>query len=226
MSAQHRDLSQADGSPEEILEQALFALADLAEQAPHAALEMLDSLPAEVKAQPEFQFELAVLLRKTSQLDPACEVLSQLLALEPEDSDAHYLLGDVLEDRGEKEQAQMHFLETLRLDRTQYRLSSPERTDLHEAIVQHLRAALTRLPLERQEPLANVKILVEDFPSPEHVKAGLDPRAPLLLEENRAPLDLPTGPATVLIAFAGNLADAWAEESLEEHLHATVQRDL
>ncbi len=165
-----------DSESEAALWEALEALQELGEEDPAEALVMFASLPAEVQALSDFQLARAGLLRAKDDLEEASEVLQRLLASDPEDADAHHLLGDVLEDLGETERAAVHFLETLRLDRlaTSEEPEADVEAMLDETLT-YLRRAVSELPAPWQERLNGVLLLVQRLPSEDMVQSGLDP---------------------------------------------------
>src|SRR5688572_8922575 len=105
----------ADPEQTELWE-ALEELEEIGQEDPTQALALFASLPSEVRDIPDFQLVQAGLLRSSGDLPAAQRVLEALIAADPEDGDAHHLLGDVLEDLGKLDRALPHFLETLRID--------------------------------------------------------------------------------------------------------------
>lgn len=220
-----------DSESEAALWEALEALQELGEEDPAEALVMFASLPAEVQALSDFQLARAGLLRAKDDLEEASEVLQRLLASDPEDADAHHLLGDVLEDLGETERAAVHFLETLRLDRlaTSEEPEADVEAMLDETLT-YLRRAVSELPAPWQERLNGVPLLVQRLPSEDMVQSGLDPRALGLFEgpthAEAQGLDAAPIP-TRIVVFAENLAlDFPDPEDFAEQVKITVLHEL
>lgn len=178
MSQQQNDTPRLDDDSDLALEEALDALIDLAEDDPAAALSMYTTLPDEVQQQPAFRFEKAVLLRETDDLAQAREILQELLVALPDDSDAHHLLADVLEDLDEEELALTHFLRTLELDRSEFEEVPREDRDLLKTQVETcLQRVLETMPSPFKEALAQATFKLSALPTEELVRAGLDPRS-------------------------------------------------
>jgi len=225
------DDRQEGSEPEAALWEALESLQDLGEEDPEEALSMFASLPEEVQELADFQLAQAGLLRMVGDLPEAKQVLERLIAEDPNDADAHHLLGDVLEDLGEVPRATVHFLETLRLD--QLASSEDPATEVEEILDQtlsHLKRAVAELPAPWQARLRGVPLLVQRLPSVDMVQAGLDPRALGLFEgpthaETQA-LDAAAVP-TRIVVFADNLAlDFPDPEDFADQVKITVLHEL
>jgi len=220
-----------DSEPEAALWEALEALQELGEEDPAEALAMFESLPAEVQELADFQLTRAGLLRAQGELEQARDMLQRLLEADPNDADAHHLLGDVLEDLGDTASATTHFLATLRLDSLATAPNSPEQVNemLDETLV-HLKRAVAELPPAWQGRLANVPLVVERLPTEDLVEGGLDPRALGLFEgpthgESQG-LDAAPTP-TRIVVFAENLAlDFPDPEDFAEQVKITVLHEL
>lgn len=95
------------------------------------------------------------------------------IARDPKLADAHHGLGGVLEQRDDRDGMIAAWIETRRLDlaapRPSWRLSGDEFEEAAES-------ALAELPPEVLARLENVPVLVDDVPSVEMVREGLDPR--------------------------------------------------
>lgn len=216
-------------NPEDALLEALDAFAELVEEDPSAALEMFHSLPAEVQEQAPFQFELAILLRETGELEAAATTLRALTRDYPEDSDSHHLLADVLEDLGESEEASSHFLTTLSLDRKEYE-AEPESShaEVATAIGQRLEATIAGLPEPFRQRLAHVPFFVDALPSPDQVRDGLDPRA-LGLFEGVPSSETAQGPSvpTRIVLFSWNLQGTFGEtDEMLDQVEITVLHEI
>lgn len=225
------DTTQGDAQLEAELWQALQDLETLGQEDPSAALAMFAELPDAVRSLGDFQLVQASLLRSSGDLAAATSVLEALIEADPEDSDAHHLLGDVLEESADFQRALPHFLETLRLDT----LASKERfpTEIEaelDVTLEHLQHVVEELPGEWQARLKGVPLLVQPLPSEDMVRGGLDPRALGLFEGpmhvdtqgiDQAPLP------TRIVLFAENLAlDFPDADDFREQVRVTVLHEL
>lgn len=229
--AQDPDDDPTPGDTEAELWQALQDLETLGQEDPSAALAMFAELPDALQSIGDFQLVRASLLRSSGDLPAAAGVLEALLDADPEDSDAHHLLGDVLEESSDFGRALPHFLETLRLDT----LASKERlpTELEEeldATLEHLQHVVEELPGVWRARLQGVPLLVQPLPTEDMVRGGLDPRALGLFEGpthmdtegfDQAPVP------TRIVLFAENLALDFPEaDDFREQVRVTVLHEL
>jgi tetratricopeptide (TPR) repeat protein len=161
------------------LDEALFSLEELIGESPQEALSMFESLPEPVQSRPEFKLSKARALQAIEALEEAC-VLCESLLREAHDpmleADVHHLLADVLEDLGDSDRANEHFLRVLSLDRAAF---SEHRhlteADLLARVGELLNRVVDNLPDAAQKIIKGAQ--VELFPSEQDVRAGLDPRA-------------------------------------------------
>lgn len=161
------------------LDEALFALEELIADSPQEALSMYESLPEEVRARPEFKLSKARALQANQQLADA-RALCEAVLVEASDpalaADTHHLLADLLEDLGDLDAANEHFVHVLKLDRSLYpqqrHLSDTELTARVRTLLERV---VERLPEATRQSVGDVR--VELFPSEAEVRAGLDPRA-------------------------------------------------
>lgn len=223
-----------DANPGDIEAELLQALQDLetlGQEDPMAALAMFAELPEAVQSIGDFQLVQASLLRSSGALQAATTLLEALIDTDPEDSDAHHLLGDVLEESADLERALPHFLETLRLDS----LASKERPSGEieaelDVTLEHLQQVVEELPGVWRARLKGVPLLVQPLPTEDMVKGGLDPRALGLFEGpmhvdfegiDQAPVP------TRIVLFAENLAlDFPDADDFREQVRITVLHEL
>jgi len=140
---------------------------------------MFESLPGEVRARPEFRLSKARALQASDALEEARALCESVLA-EAQDplleADVHHLLGDVLEDLGESDRANEHFLTVLTLDRASF---SEQRHLTDAELIARVQTLLSQvvedLPEAARATLHGAE--VELFPSEQDVRLGLDPRA-------------------------------------------------
>jgi tetratricopeptide (TPR) repeat protein len=161
------------------LDEALLALEELITESPEEALSMYESLPAEVRNRFEFRLSKARALRATEQLDDARHICETLIA-ETDDrvlqADIHHLLGDLLEDLGDTDAANEHFISVLRIDQEMF----PTLQHVAEPQLSNKLNSLTKSAIQALSSAAQAQITghsVVLFPSEDEVRSGLDPRA-------------------------------------------------
>lgn len=160
------------------LDEALLGLDELALENPEEALSMFETLPEPVQALPEFQLALARTHQLLGQLEAARDIALGVVNQERVASDAHHLLGDLLEDLGDGDAANEHFLEVLKLDRQSFEEEcSLSESELRERLNSILQSTIEALPEEIRGQVQAATCKIELFPTATEVKAGLDPRA-------------------------------------------------
>lgn len=148
--------------------------AELLVEDPAAARAALESLPESAKNHLDAQSMLAAIDKLESQFEAARERLNQLLQAFPEDADLHYQLADTLEDAGDSEAANAHFLRTLELDQSR---PSERTAGIERRIDAAVRETLSTLPPDFKKRFAHVPVFLEERPTLELVAGGLDPRS-------------------------------------------------
>jgi predicted Zn-dependent protease with MMP-like domain len=160
-------------------------------------------------------------------LAAAERLLNELLragsALDPlDEAEAHYLLGLISEERDDLAGMTRHWLEVLRLDAC----GDPPQPLLPDAEFERLaQAALDELPQELLDRLGNVPVLIEDRPSPEMVRDGVDPRLLGIFSGLAMPDESVLGSpaAGVIQLYQRNLEGAADDEAeLAEQIRITV----
>ncbi len=166
------------------LDEALLALDELSLENPEEALSMFETLPEPVQALPEFQLTLARTHQMMGQLEAAQDIALKVLsscdtiANASTAADAHHLLGDLLEDLGDGDGANDHFIKVLEFDQKAFRTECviPE-PELRDRLKRILEETIRGLPPEIQPRVAATRRSVSLFPSERDVRDGLDPRA-------------------------------------------------
>ncbi len=166
------------------LDEALLALDELSLENPEEALSMFETLPEPVQALPEFQLTLARIHQMMGELEAAREITQGVLASgdaiadASTTADAHHLLGDLLEDLGDSEGANDHFIKVLEFDQKAFHQDCviPE-PELRDRLKRILEETIRGLPPEIQPRVAATRRSVSLFPSERDVRDGLDPRA-------------------------------------------------
>lgn len=160
------------------LDEALLALEELLAESPEEALTMFETLPPSVAARVEFRLSKARAYQALGAFSEA-RVLCETLLTESVDlelkADIHHLLADLLEDLGDSEAANEHFIEVLRLDRQLFETTRHlSDSKLTSQVSTALDAAIKSLPVALQAQVTDQ--VVQLFPSEEDVLSGLDPR--------------------------------------------------
>jgi predicted Zn-dependent protease with MMP-like domain len=179
------------------------------------------------EAELERRFDLAEQALDDGDLAAAQRLLDDLLlqgdALDPSDrAEAHYLLGLICEERDDRVGTTSHWLEVLRLDAC----GDPPQPLLPDAEFERLaQAALDELPQALLDRLGNIPVLIEDRPSPEMVRDGVDPRLLGIFSGPAMPDEsvLGGGAAGVIQLYQRNLESAAGDEAeLAEQIRITV----
>ena len=118
-------------------------------------------------------------LLEMEQLDAAEPLLRSALERDPEQADAHYFMGHLLEAREDSRNATLSFLRSRALD-----LALPESPHALPMARFEERAsqAALELPRELAALLRDALLIVSDVPGVELVADGVDPRAPIVLD--------------------------------------------
>lgn len=194
------------------LDDALLSLDQLAQDDPEEALRMFDSLPEPVQALPEFQLVLARAHQGNGQLEAARDLLLGILAKGEDSADAHHLLADVLEDLGDSEGANDHFLRTLALDRKALlELDEAERVEPSEL------SALLERTLKAFAKEQDLQLKVRELPTEQDVREGMDPR--VLFDCSR---DVTLFSGNILAEF-GDLVETG---TFEAHVQAALCQEI
>lgn len=156
------------------------------------------------------------------ELTDAEAILARRVAADPDDADDWYVLGLVRHELGDRDGGTAAWLRTRALDleapRVPWALSEPEL----EAITEQ---ALEELPDVIVARLADVPIFIEEVPSEDQIREGLDPRALGLF--SGTPLPYKEGGSTPGLdqatLFLRNLEMACADrDELEEQVRITI----
>jgi predicted Zn-dependent protease with MMP-like domain/Flp pilus assembly protein TadD len=159
---------------DEYLESLLFkAELELSADDGDAAAETLAELPPVDLPHPEFHLRAAAAYLELDDPDEAEKHYQAALRLHPQSADAQHGLGLVAEARGDDATMIAAWKKVRTMDLAAPR---PEWALSDDRLEQLVESALRELPERARVLLANVPILVEDYPSEELVADGLDPR--------------------------------------------------
>lgn len=196
-----------------------------------AALRLVDAALPAIRGQGEWTICRAEALRMVAGPAPAADYLADVVAADPEFSDAHYYLAGLYGDLGRKHEAVNHHLETLRLDSEIDLVSEMPSAGLEARIVSEATQALLTLPADLLRKFEAIPVLLSMRPTEEMVRAGLDSRALGTFEgPNLSEIDAvetPTVP-TVVTLFTHCLMQAFGleEEELLEQVRVTVAHEV
>jgi len=188
-----------------------------------AAAQTLAEIPP-VDLTPELHVRAGAAFLELDDLDEAEKHFTAAAKLDDNHADAHHGLGLVAEARGEDVEMIAHWKRTRSLDVAAPRPPWAVDDERLESLVE---AALKELPERARTLLANVPILVEDYPSEELLDDGLDPRLLGLFTGTPYPdqANLAGAPPTLehILLFRRNLErDARTTEEVEEEIRTTL----
>lgn len=179
---------------------------------------------------PELAFERAVLVWERDGPLAAIPMLDELLQVEPEHADAHYLRALACEELDDQIGMIEHFLVVLELDAEfadAQTFGEPEELDFIEDSAEQ---ALARVPEEFRGLLHNVPIVLEPRPHPSLVREGFDPRSLGLfegLEHGRVEAgEAPMAPTRIVLYYANMLAEFPDREELSEEIEITILHEI
>jgi predicted Zn-dependent protease with MMP-like domain len=158
--------------------------------------------------------------------DAARPLLWHVLELEARHGDAHYDLGCMAEERGDRAEMVARFLRTRALDAEADRDAGIGVAADFDHIEQVARSLLDGLPGMFAERLGHVPVLIERRPSRILVEDGFDPRAFGLFEgPTDSERDAPS--PTRIVLFACNLLAAFPKEpQLSEQIELTLLHEI
>jgi predicted Zn-dependent protease with MMP-like domain len=198
------------------------------ESDPLAALDIAEHAPPESAAHPEVQLARARALVAAKGAASARYVLEGLARREPDFAEARHVYAQVLDEIGEHDAAVREMLVVRQLDAAADASEGFDLKAVEAAIVATAEKVLRELPGRFQALLRGVPILVEERPSVELVRDGLDPRSLGLFsgpnqEERTLPAPMPA--PTSIVLYAANLA-AFADPSDAEELEREIEVTL
>ena len=191
------------------------------------AARYLTQLDRELSADdPELLYAHARLAWVEQGPEAALPTLQRVIELDPRHSDAHYDLGRIAEDQGDREALVAHFLRVRALDAEHDRdagLGRPEHFDFIDRVA---REVLDALPAPFASRLSHVPVLIERRPARALVEDGFDPRSFGLFEgPTDAMRDVPA--PTRIVLFACNLmAEFPDQETLAHQVELTVLHEI
>jgi len=216
-----------DTQSEDDLAERLAAVEELLAEDPVAGIKALDALGLDPDDSVD-RYLRAAGQWLTVGAEIAEPLLKALIVEDPSFTDAHYALGGVYEDLGEPDASARHFLAVLALDTADEQEAASEEAEA--GIVTAAERALASLPVELQERLGNVAIVVESRPHWDIVADGFDPRALGMFEgpDDYAQRALQLAPMTSrIVLFAANLLISFDDpDELAEEVRVTVLHEI
>jgi predicted Zn-dependent protease with MMP-like domain/Flp pilus assembly protein TadD len=189
-----------------------------------AAQTLAELPPPSVDLTPELHVRAGAAFLELDDLDEAEKHFAAATKLDDQHADAHHGLGLVAEARGEDVEMIAHWKRTRTLDLAAARPPWAVDDERLESLVEE---ALKELPERARTLLANVPILLEDYPSEELLDDGLDPRLLGLFTGTPYPdqANLAGVPPTLehILLFRRNLErDARTPEEVEMEIRTTL----
>jgi predicted Zn-dependent protease with MMP-like domain len=208
---------------ESILAELELCLTDGDIDGARAALEAAEELAG--PDDPDVRYARALVAQDAGDLQNAVSELKLALESDPEFADAHYSLGLLMEELGDKATAVHHFLRTRALDARLDKERDPDEKAEIERIERAARETIDGLPDEFGERLRSVPILLEPRPSRSLVEGGFDPRAYGLFEGPEHGRDDVPAP-TRIVLFTANLLANFPPDELEDQVETTVLHEV
>lgn len=188
-----------------------------------ACAETLSELPPVDLPAAEHHLRAGTLALALEDLDGAERHFQRALDREPDWAEVHHGLGLLAEARGDEKEKVARFQKVRQLDLS---APPPELKVSDDRLESLAESALKELPPRARELLANVPILVEDYPAGDLVADGVDPRSLGLFAGTPFPQQPNLGAAPSLqqiLLFKRNLErEAVDEADLEEQIRITL----
>jgi predicted Zn-dependent protease with MMP-like domain len=153
--------------------------------------------------------------------------LRRVIAMRPDDADAHHLLATILGERDDFEGMVDHNLEVLRIDTDKDRrvgLGSAADASFIEELCHEV---LEQLPEPFRSKLEGVPVVLEARPSRGHVETGFDPRAVGMFEgsENGSTV-VADRPTRIVVFYANLIATCVDDEEIEAQVEITLLHEI
>jgi len=138
------------------------------------------ALPTGPFESPRLDFLVGRAKFETGDVDGSLPCIERAIQREPENPDAHYYRGLLYETAGDQPNATRCFLRARDLDA---RTAAPPWSLSLEHFERRVAALLGELPDSARAALAGAMVVVTDLPGAEAIVDGMDPRAPLWLDD-------------------------------------------
>lgn len=181
-----RVLLDRDGIDAAVRDEAMLMLAQvrLEDDDTEEALEIAEKV--ENKAGQTYFGVRASIAMASGKPDEGVSFMEQAVAADPEDADAVYHLGIALHLAGRDEESAQAMIKVLEADARDDGLEPSDDTE-NRSLVAAFEDVLENLPEPLMKRVAVANVTVQDRPSPEQVRAGVDPRGGVALLGTAAP---------------------------------------
>lgn len=152
--------------------------------------------------------------------------LERVIAVDPEHADAHYDLGCIAEEAGDRASMTQQFLRVRALDAAHDEAHGIGSEAQLAHIEEVAREVLDGLPPMFAERLAHVPVILEDRPSSALVADGFDPRAFGLFDGPTDGVRDEPAPTRIVLYAANLLAEFPDEPELSEQIEVTVLHEV
>lgn len=155
------------------------------------------------------------------EVDRAEELLREAVRRDAENSEAHYYLGLIRDERGDVPGAIQAFLKSRELDLS---LPPPSWALSRDAFELSARRAVERLTPRLRTFIRQDEIFVTDAPGAEAIVDGVDPRALVLVDALEGPNGAPTGRLFVYQHNVERLAGSL--DRIEDEIRSALEREI
>ncbi|MFW6050113.1 MAG: tetratricopeptide repeat protein [Myxococcota bacterium] len=168
-------------TPDEIADATLLKLDALLHKGERErAADLLDTLPDGPFENPHLDFLIGRARYELGDVEGAEPRIRQAVEREPQNADARYYLGLILEARNDVRGATVAFLQARELD---LKTSPPPWSLPLDQFERKVQSAIRRLPEHMASRLEGALVVVVDAPGAEVVAEGVDPRVAVLIED-------------------------------------------
>ena len=144
------------------------------------AARLVKLLPEGPFENPSLEFLIGRAKFEVGLADDAAPHIKKAIERDPHNGEAHYYLGLILDQQKKPRDATVAFLHSRELDA---HLAPVAWALAPEQFEKRVEAALHALTTEMRKALDDALVVVSELPGPEVVADGIDPRAPVLVEE-------------------------------------------
>lgn len=172
---------------------------------------------------PNHSFLIGRALYEVGNTQRSAPLIEQAVQQDPENSEAHYYLGLLKDEQGDRSEATHAFARARALD---LQLPPPDWSLSLHAFEQTVRRVIEQLDPQFSQMIRRDQVYVVEVPGLELVIDGVDPRA-LLLMDDIATQDGDSEPTARLFVYQRNIERvAGALESVEPELKTALEREV
>jgi predicted Zn-dependent protease with MMP-like domain len=153
--------------------------------------------------------------------------LRRVIAVRPDDADAHHLLATILGDRDDFDGMVRHNLEVLRIDMERDRKAGIG-SGADVAFIEELcHETLEQIPEPFRSKLEGVPVVLEARPSVGHVGTGFDPRAVGMFEGSEDGHNgVADRPTRIVVFYANLIATCVDDDEIEAQVEITLLHEI